>query len=159
MSTFQPARPRQTIRNRRFAVVASQFNGEFVRGLVEHFRRELETIAPNMPLSIHEVPGAFEIPLLVQEVAERGSVDGIAAFGVIIAGETAHAQLIATNVTESLQQCALRYRLPVIHGVLLVENEAQARVRCLEPEGNRGIEAARSLVRMVQTLGDLKVRP
>jgi 6,7-dimethyl-8-ribityllumazine synthase len=140
---------------RTFAIVASQYNAEFVNGLVDHARRELEAISPNFSIQTYEVPGAFEIPLMVQEVAGRG-VDAIIALGVIIAGETQHANLIAGTVTNSLQQLSLTHRLPIIHEVLLLKNEEQARVRCLEEEINRGTEAARVAAQMVQTLGSLR---
>lgn len=141
---------------RSFAIVASQYHPDFVRGLVEHARTELMAISPNFNVTSYEVPGAFEIPLVVQEVAIRGGVDAIIALGVIIEGETQHAALIGAEVTRSLQQLALTHHLPVIHEVLLLKNEAQARVRCLEEEANRGTEAARVAARMVQMLGELR---
>ena len=58
---------------RTFAIVASQYNAEFVNGLVDHARRELEAISPNFSIQTYEVPGAFEIPLMVQEVAGAAS--------------------------------------------------------------------------------------
>ena len=141
---------------RSFAIVAGQYHPEFVRGLVEHARAEFLAISPNFNVTVHEVPGAFEIPLVVQEVATRGGVDAILALGVIIEGETRHAALIATEVTRALQQLALAHRLPVIHEVLLLQNEEQARVRCLGEEMNRGTEAARVAARMVQMLSELR---
>lgn len=151
MSTAFPSRPRQVGQRRSFAIVASQYNAEFVNGLVSHCRRELEAISPQFTVQVYEVPGAFEIPLLVQEVAGRG-VDAVIALGVIIEGETQHANLIAGAITTSLQQLSLTHRLPIIHEVLLLKNAEQARVRCLEEEINRGTEAARVAAQMVQTL-------
>jgi 6,7-dimethyl-8-ribityllumazine synthase len=156
MSTAFPSRPRQIGQRRTFAIVASQYNGEFVTGLVDHARRELETISPTFSIQSYEVPGAFEIPLMVQEIASRGSIDAIIALGVIIKGETQHAALIAGAITTSLQQLSLTHRLPIIHEVLLVENVDQARARCLEGEINRGTEAARVAAQMVQSLSALR---
>ena len=130
MSANLPSRPRQVGQRRSFAIVAGQYNPEFVRALVEHARAELLAISPAYNVTVYEVPGAFEIPLMVQEVATRGGVDAIIALGVIIEGETAHAALIGTEVTRALQQLALAHRVPVIHEVLLLKNEEQARVRC-----------------------------
>ena len=141
---------------RSFAIVAGQYNPEFVRGLVEHARAEFLAISPAYSVTVYEVPGAFEIPLMVQEVVTRGGVDAILALGVIIEGETQHATLIGTEVTRALQQLALAHRIPVIHEVLLLKNEEQARVRCMGEELNRGTEAARVAARMVQTLGELR---
>lgn len=156
MSPNIPSRPRQIGQRRTFAIVAGQYHGEFVAGLVDHARRELEAISPTFSIVVHEVPGAFEIPLVVQEVATRGGVDAIIALGVIIQGETPHAGLIATAITGALLQISLAQRLPIIHEVLLVKDEAQARARCLEEEINRGTEAARVAARMMQTLGTLR---
>ena len=156
MSTATPSRPRQIGARRSFAIVASQYNSEYVNGLADHARRELEAISPSFTVSNYEVPGAFEIPLVVQEIASRGNVDAIIALGVIIEGETQHAALIATAVTQSLQQIGLAQRVPVIHEVLLVKDEAQARARCLGEEINRGTEAARAAARMVQTMSSLR---
>lgn len=158
MANILPARPRQISHRRTFAIVASQYNTPYVRGLIEHATRELESLVAGAHIHRHEVPGAFEIPLAAQEVAEAGNVDAILALGVVIEGETYHAGLIGRAVTNALLELGLRYRLPVIHEVLLVRDEEQARLRCLEPDMNRGTEAARAAVHMLQTLGDIKGR-
>ena len=158
MANILPSRPRQFGPRRSFAMVASQYHPTYVNGLVEHARRELETISPGSSVSLWEVPGAFEIPLVVQEIATRGDIDAIIALGVIIEGETQHASLISATVTDSLQRLSLTHRIPVIHEVLLLKSEDQARVRCLEPELNRGIEAARIAARMAQLVAALPRR-
>ncbi|MGB8167469.1 MAG: 6,7-dimethyl-8-ribityllumazine synthase [Chthoniobacteraceae bacterium] len=156
MSNVLPSRPRQVSQRRTFALVASEYNSEFVRGLSDHADAELKAISPNFHVLHFNVPGAFEIPLLVQELAGKKEIDAIIALGVIIEGETQHAALIGSSVTNSLQQIALSFHLPVIHEVLLVKDAAQARKRCLEAELNRGTEAARVAARMVQALAELR---
>ncbi len=156
MSSILPARPRSTGKRRAFAIVAGQYHPELVGGLIDHATRELQAISPGFGVTVYEVPGAFEIPLAVSEVAARGGVDAIIALGVIIEGQTAHASLIAQTVTASLQQIALTSRIPVIHEVLSVKNEEQARARCLAEELNRGTEAARVAVRMAEVLGTIR---
>ncbi len=158
MSNIMPTRPRHGSPRRSFAIVASQYNPEYVNGLVEATKRELEALSPNTSIAMYEVPGAFEIPVVLQEVANRGGVDAIIALGVIIEGETAHADLIGRAVTHSLQEIALRFRIPVIHEVLLVKNEAQAKARTLDEQRNRGIEAARAAVRVSATMAEFKGR-
>ena len=160
MSNLVPNRPRQgsTSSRRSFAIVASQYNPEFVKGLVDSTCSELMLLSPQASIEIYQVPGAFEIPVVLQEVARVGGVDAIIALGVIIEGETAHADLIGRAVTSALLEIALRFRVPVIHEVLLVENEAQARARTLCPEPNRGTEAARAAMRVVSVFAELKAR-
>jgi len=143
---------------RTYVIVASQFNAAFVQGLVDHAAKELNALAPNAQILLRQVPGAFEIPIVVQEFARQENIHAILALGVLIEGETSHARLVAQAVTDSLQRIALETRVPVIHGVLHVENEDQARVRCLEEEHNRGTEAARAAVQTAQLMVDLKAR-
>jgi len=158
MANILPSRPRQFGPRRSYAMVASQYHQTYVTGLIDHARRELEVISPGSSVSLWEVPGAFEIPLVVQEIATRGDIDAIIALGVLIEGETQHAALVATAVTDSLQRLSLTHRIPVIHEVLLLKDEEQARIRCLEADLNRGIEAARVAVRMAQVVGALPRR-
>jgi 6,7-dimethyl-8-ribityllumazine synthase len=158
MSNAIPSRPRQFQQRRSVAIVASQYNSEFVEGLTTHAQRELALLLPDGSIQQFLVPGAFEIPLFVQEIAERGAFNAIIALGVVIQGETQHARLVAEAVTHALLDLSLRFRIPVIHEVLLLENEAQARQRCLEEEINRGTEAARVAVRMIQALAESKGR-
>ena len=141
---------------RSFAIVASQYNPDFVKALVESTRRELMILVPQCSIETFEVPGAFEIPVVLQEIAHRGGFDAIIALGVIIEGETLHADLIGRSVTTALQDIALRFRTPVIHEVLLVRNEDQAKVRTLNEGNNRGIEAARAAVRVAATMSGFK---
>lgn len=141
---------------RNFAIVASQFHPELVRGLIDHFKEEAGVIAPNCKVAVYEVPGSFEIPIAVQEVVQKGGVDAVVAFGVILQGATQHATLIATSVTDALQQIAIASRVPVLHEVLLVADEEQARDRCLHEELNRGTEAARAAVIITETLSALR---
>ncbi|MEI6560709.1 MAG: 6,7-dimethyl-8-ribityllumazine synthase [Verrucomicrobiota bacterium] len=157
MSNITPQRPRNTFTSRRtFAIVASQYNPEYVKGLVSSVQDELEILSPKSTVTLVEVPGAFEIPVVLQEVAAKGGFDAIIALGVIIKGETAHADLIARAITDSLQNIALRFRIPVIHEVLLVENEEQARTRTLGTTQNRGVEAARAAMQVAEAMNEVK---
>ena len=158
MSNAIPSRPRQFQQRRAVAIVAAQYNSEFVEGLTSHAQRELNLLLPDGSVQNFQVPGAFEIPLFVQEIAERGAFSAIIALGVVIQGETQHARLIAEAVTSALLDISLRFRVPVINEVLLLDNAGQARERCLEEEINRGTEAARVAVRMIQALSESKGR-
>ena len=129
-----------------YAIVASQFNEEFVQSLVDNARSELNALEPGADVVLTWTPGSFEIPLFVQATAELKRFQAIIALGVIVEGETDHARLIADSVTRSLLDLSLKHKLPVIHEVLLVKDEAQAKARCMGTEHNRGVEAARAAV-------------
>jgi len=157
MSNITPQRPRHAYAARHsFTIVASQYNPVYVKGLIDSVRREIETFAPKSTVTLVEVPGAFEIPVVLQEVAAKGGVDAIIALGVIIKGQTAHADLIGRSITDSLQNIALRFRIPVIHEVLLVDDEAQARARTLGTTQNRGAEAARAALQVAEVMSAIK---
>lgn len=156
MSQFVPPRPRLVSAKRGFTLVASQFNATYVQGLVTHCTDELRALSPQANITLHLVPGAFEIPIVAREIAIKKSADAIIALGVIIEGETDHARLLGDVVTQSLQQVALEHGVPVIHAVQSVKNEVQARERCLEEKINRGTEAARSAYEIANLLTELR---
>ena len=133
----------------RIVIVASRYNADFVDSLVEEAQKEILNLAPKATVEIVRVPGSFEIPLTVKLVAERQEPDAILALGVIIRGETAHADLIADAITQHLLDISLHYSVPVIHEVLLLNNETQATARCLGEGFNRGAEAARTALEMI----------
>ncbi len=91
----------------------------------------------------------------VQATAELNRFQAILALGVILEGETEHARLIAEAVTRSLMDLSLKHKVPVIHEVLLVKDEAQARARCMGTEHNRGIEAARAAISAARKLPEI----
>src|SRR5437762_798886 len=146
MSEFVRPRPRVVSAKHGFVLIASQFNPKYVQGLVNHCTDELRHLSPASNVALHLVPGAFEIPIVAREVALKKKADAIIALGVILQGETAHAQHLGQVVTSALQQVALEHGVPVIHAVLSLKNEEQARARCLEDKINRGTEAARTAV-------------
>ena len=75
--------------------------------------------------------------------------DAVIALGVIIRGETEHGDLVGASVTDALQNIAVTHGIPVVHEVLLMDNEEQAEARCMGGEINRGAEAARVAAEMV----------
>lgn len=157
MSKAVIMRPRSVHRaNLSFAIVASQYNAEFVQPMVDNAQRELNLIEPGAPVIRVASPGAFEIPLLVQALAELARYDAIIALGVILRGATDHADLIARSVTQGLLELSLKFHTPVIHEVLLLSSREQAHERCIALEHNRGIEAARAAVLAARTLRGIK---
>ena len=156
MSNAVPTRPRLVTTKRNYTLVASKFNPTYVQGLVNHATEELRALVPGAVLTLHQVPGAFEIPIVVREVARQKTADAILAIGVILKGSTNHAEHLSHSVTNALQQIALEYGVPVINAVLALENEEQARERCLEKKINRGLEAARAAVEISSVLAGLR---
>jgi len=156
MSKAAPSRPRGDKRKRTFCIVVSRFNAQYVDGLVDHATEELRALAPDAAISLHRVPGSFEIPVIVRELAAQDKADAVIACGVILQGETNHAQNLSRSVTESLQRIAVEHGVPVINVVLSFDNEDQARERCLGKKINRGTEAARTAVEIANVLADLR---
>jgi 6,7-dimethyl-8-ribityllumazine synthase len=157
MSNAIPPRPRlATSIKRQFAIVASQYNAPYVQGLIDHATAELQLLAANSRISLQQVPGAFEIPIVVQELAAQKKADIIIAVGVILQGQTRHAEHLGRTVTEALQRIALDHGVPIINAVLNLDSEEQAQARCLDHELNRGTEAARAAVQIAAVMSDLR---
>ena len=156
MSQALPRKPRilQT-KAGKLAIVASKYNETYSDSLVEHVISELSEYLPEARVDLVRVPGAFEIPVAIKALLELEKPICVSALGVIIRGDPSHADLVARNVTDALQQLALEYRTPVIHEVLLVEDEAQAHMRCIGDKMNRGIEAARTAASMIDVFSEL----
>lgn len=136
--------------------MASQFNPQYVQGLVDQAAKELHELTPGAAISIHRVPGSFEIPVVVRELARKKKNNAILACGVIMRGETSHAKNLSRSVTDALQRIAVDYGVPVINVVLSFDNEDQARDRCLENRINRGTEAARTAVEIAKVMSKLR---
>src|SRR5206468_8368693 len=148
MSKSVPLRPRIVEGKRTFFIVASQFNSRYVQGLVDNTKKELGALAPRATISVKRVAGAFEIPVVVRELASQGKADAIIACGVILKGKTDHAQNLSRSVTDALQRIAVDHRVPVINVVLSFDNEIQARERCIANRINRETEPARVAVQV-----------
>ncbi len=158
MSNISPPRPRDAGVKRSFIIVASQFNGEYVQGLINHATEELRALSPGATISLQRVPGAFEIPIVVRELASQKKADAIIAVAVILKGKTGHASNLSRSVTDALQRIAVDYGVPVINAVLSLDNESQARERCLKDKINRGTEAARAAVEIAGVMSKLRAK-
>ena len=147
------------VRGGTFAIVASRYNAHYVDAMVQAAKAELERAFSGV--RIFRVPGAYEIPLVAKRLASLSQTEPQSAFsaiiclGVILRGETVHATHIGEAVSRALMEIQLAHEIPVIHEVLLLENEAQADARCLDPKHNRGAEAAQTALAMARVLADL----
>jgi 6,7-dimethyl-8-ribityllumazine synthase len=158
MLNRKPPRRRVIHAKRAFAIVASQFNAHHVQGLVDHAAEELRALSPAATITLQQVPGAFEIPVVVRELASQKKADAIIAAGVIMQGNTNHAENLSRSVTDALQRIAVEHGVPVINAVLSFTNEDQARERCLENKINRGTEAARAAVEIADVMANLRAQ-
>jgi 6,7-dimethyl-8-ribityllumazine synthase len=140
-------------RNAHFAIVASRYNDDYVGPMLRAAVRELKA-AKAGGIQVIRVPGAYEIPVVAKRLAGNACppLAGIICLGVILRGETTHAQFIGEAVSQALMQVQLQHEVPVIHEVLLLENRAQAKVRCQSKDHNRGMEAAQTALAMAEVM-------
>lgn len=157
MSKALPPKPRSLSQKRSsITIVASQYNEEFSDALVENTEQELKELNPNMTVNTIRVPGAFEIPVLVEAVMQNQKPVCVIALGLIIRGQTAHGDLVAESVTQSLQQIAVYHLTPVIHEVILCDDKKQAYARCVGSKLNRGKEAARAAATVIESMSQVQ---
>ena len=139
----------------RYVIVASRYNARYVDGMLRAARKVFKA-AKAARVTVIRVPGAFEIPMAASKAAGlTPAPDAILCLGVIWQGQTTHAQHIAEAVTRALMSIALESGVPVIHEVLTVQTEEQARERCLHAQTNRGVEGAQTAIAMAATLGGM----
>jgi len=139
----------------RFAIVASRYNTRYVDAMLRSANSELARAGATT--QVVRVPGAYEIPVVTQRLARTSQppLAGIICLGVILRGQTVHAAHIGDAVSRALMEIQLAHEVPVIHEVLLLENEEQARVRCLGKTHNRGMEAAQTALAMAALMKTL----
>ena len=133
-------------------VVQARFNESITDALAQACRTELLALGVAEDHIDHvQVPGALEVPVALQALAEKGSYDGLVAVGCVIRGETYHFELVANESAAGVSRVALDYQLPVANAILTTENLEQARAR----QAEKGRDAARAVIEMCNLLDEL----
>ncbi len=134
---------------RRLALAVSQVNESITDRLLEGARDALlQNGVPEEYITVHRVPGAFELPLACKWLAESGGYDAVLALGAVIRGQTSHFDYICRQAAQGIQQASLETGVPVIFGVLTCETQEQAIERAGGRRGNKGAEAAMAALEM-----------
>ena len=137
----------------RVGIVASRFNSFIVEklldgavdGLVRHGVEESNIDAA-------WVPGAFEIPVIAQKMADSGRYDAIICVGAVIRGSTTHYELVVNETTKGIAQVGIKSGIPVLFGVITTENIEQAIERSGSKAGNKGYDCALGAIEMVNLM-------
>lgn len=154
-----PPLPRAgTYKRARIAIVATRWNTEIVDSLLAGARRCLaEWEVSDLRIEEFRVPGAFEIPLALEQLARTRRYDGVTALGAVIRGDTPHFDFVAGECARGVQDVALRHALPVGFGVLTVNTVVQATERAGSGKDNKGYESAAAMLEMIRLGYQLKV--
>ena len=139
----------------RFAIVVSRFNSFVTDRLLEGALDALKRHgAEDSRIDIYRVPGAFEIPLAAKLLSKKKSVDGVICLGAVIKGGTPHFHYVASEVTKGIAAASLEAEKPIAFGILTTESVEQAVERAGTKGGNKGYDAAMSVIEMVNLLKD-----
>jgi 6,7-dimethyl-8-ribityllumazine synthase len=137
-------------------IVASRFNSFIVQklldgavdGLVRHG-------VDDENITACWVPGAFELPLVAQKMADSGKYDAVICVGAVIRGSTSHYELVCSETTKGIAHVGLKSEIPVLFGVITTENIEQAIERAGSKSGNKGYDCALSAIEMVNLISSL----
>ncbi len=139
--------------DRTFAIVIGRWHSFVVENLLEGAKNcLLRHGAKAENITVIYTPGAFEIPLTVQQVATKGNYDAIIALGAVIRGGTPHFEYVAGECVSGLSHISLKQNIPVTFGVLTVDTIEQAIERAGTKAGNKGEEAALSAIEMANLM-------
>ena len=133
-----------------FAIVCARFNGFIVESLLAGAMDTLKRSGvAESDITVVKVPGAFEVPVTVQNLAQSGKYSAIIALGAVIRGATPHFDIVANESAKGLSAVALDHGLPIINGILTTDSIEQTIERAGTKAGNKGSEAAASAIEMV----------
>ncbi len=144
-------------RGLRIAIVVSRFNNLITDKLLEGALEELgRSGADKDHVEVIEVPGAWEMPVVLATLARRGATDAIVCLGCVVRGDTAHFDFVAGENARGITDVARESGIPIANGVLTTNTMEQALDRAGGSMGNKGAEAAAAAVEMAHLLAALK---
>lgn len=139
----------------KIAIVISRFNQFISERLLEGALDALNKLgAEEKDITIYKVPGSFEVPVVTKKIAKAKEVDGIICLGALIRGDTPHFEYLSAEVAKGLAQISMDDGLPVAFGILTVDTIEQGIERAGTKAGNKGYDAAFSLVETVNLIKD-----
>lgn len=137
----------------RLGIVASRFNEELCSKLLQRAQAEAARLGA-MEVVVEQVPGALEIPLALQWMAQSGRFDCLAAIGCVVRGDTYHFEIVASESARGVMDVALEFGIPVANGILTTDTEEQAKARL-----DKGAEAVRVALEMAKLRAKLAGAP
>ena len=140
----------------KIGIVAARFNEFIVSKLIGGAQDALVRHGvEDDNISLAWVPGAFEIPLVAQKMAESGKYDAVLGLGTVIRGSTSHYDLVCNEVAKGIAQVGLASKVPVMFGIVTTDNIEQAIERAGTKAGNKGYDVATGAIEMVNLLRQL----
>jgi 6,7-dimethyl-8-ribityllumazine synthase len=140
----------------RFGIVAARYNAELAGALLANCLDALAKAGADLrEIKVVRVPGSFEVSAAAARLAKSGKFDCVIGLGILLKGETSHAQHIGEAVAHGLTNIAIATGVPTVFGIVTANNLKQARIRCLGKRYNRGREAAQTAIEMARVWTNL----
>lgn len=142
---------KRKVGDKKIAVVVSKFNGFITRNLLSACLEELDRLAIlKKNITVVWVPGSFDMPVVALKIAQKKNIHAVICLGAVIRGETYHFEIVSQGAAYGIVQASLLTGKPVIFGVLTTDTVDQAYKRSDKKGENKGRDAARSAVEMVE---------
>ncbi len=142
----------------KFALIVSRFNdfitGKLLDGAVDAIVR---SGGDKKNIDVLRVPGSFEIPLVAKRVAKAKKYDAVICLGAVIRGETPHFEYVASEVTKGIALLNLEFAIPISYGIITADNTEQAIERAGNKMGNKGFQAARAAIELLNLFKDAEI--
>ncbi len=150
-------KPNKLLELPKIFIVVSEFNFEITEKLVDGCLNVLKDNGITEDYySVVYVSGVFEIPIITKHILIHKKPDGVIVIGAVIKGETEHYYFLANAVLPKILKLSLEFKVPICNGIIVCENEQQARERAGGRVGNRGSEAAKALVNSLSVISQIK---